>query len=60
VVRRAEDVARQVDGEAIMQWVAERVAPHKRIRVVEFAEEIPKSPAGKILRRLLIAGGAGG
>jgi acyl-CoA synthetase (AMP-forming)/AMP-acid ligase II len=60
VVRRADDVARHVSGETIMEWVAERVAPHKRIRVVEFAEEIPKSPAGKILRRLLIAGGAGG
>ena len=49
-----------VSGEAIMDWVATRVAPHKRIRAVEFVEEIPKSPAGKILRRLLIAGGAGG
>jgi acyl-coenzyme A synthetase/AMP-(fatty) acid ligase len=27
--------------------------PHKRIRVVELVEEIPKSPSGKILRRLL-------
>jgi acyl-coenzyme A synthetase/AMP-(fatty) acid ligase len=43
-----------------MDWVATRVAPHKRIRLVEFVEEIPKSPAGKILRRLLIAGGARG
>jgi acyl-CoA synthetase (AMP-forming)/AMP-acid ligase II len=38
----------------IMSFVAERVAPHKRIRKVEFVTEIPKSPAGKILRRILV------
>jgi acyl-coenzyme A synthetase/AMP-(fatty) acid ligase len=36
-----------------MEYVAARVAPHKKIRAVEFVEEIPKSPTGKILRRLL-------
>jgi acyl-CoA synthetase (AMP-forming)/AMP-acid ligase II len=40
--------------EAIMEFVAERVAPHKRIRYVEFVNTIPKSPSGKILRRLLV------
>lgn len=40
--------------EEIMQFVSDRVAPHKRIRKVEFVSEIPKSPAGKILRRLLV------
>ena len=39
---------------ALMSWVAERVAPHKRIREVQFIEQIPKSATGKILRRLLI------
>ncbi len=38
----------------IMRFVASRVAPHKRIRRIEFVTEIPKSPAGKILRRVLI------
>jgi len=38
----------------IMDFVAEKVAPHKKIRAVEFIDEIPKSPSGKILRRLLI------
>ena len=37
----------------LMAWVAERVTPYKRIRRVEFVESIPKSPSGKILRRLL-------
>jgi len=30
------------------------VAPHKRIRYLEFVEQIPKSPSGKILRRVLV------
>jgi acyl-CoA synthetase (AMP-forming)/AMP-acid ligase II len=38
----------------IIEFVAERVAAHKKIRRVEFVDEIPKSPAGKILRRLLV------
>jgi acyl-CoA synthetase (AMP-forming)/AMP-acid ligase II len=42
-----------VDGDALMAWVAERVAPYKRIRVVEVVDAIPRSPSGKILRRLL-------
>ncbi|MEE8554249.1 MAG: AMP-binding protein, partial [bacterium] len=40
--------------EELMGFVAERVAPHKKIRRLEFVEEIPKSPSGKILRRILV------
>jgi acyl-CoA synthetase (AMP-forming)/AMP-acid ligase II len=40
--------------EEIMAFVAERVAPHKKIRRLVFIEHIPKSPSGKILRRVLI------
>lgn len=40
--------------EEIIEFVSARVAPHKRIRLVEFVSEIPKSPAGKILRRVLV------
>lgn len=38
----------------LMDFVAERVAPHKKIRLVEFTDKIPKSPSGKILRRVLV------
>ena len=38
----------------IMAFVAERVAPYKKLRELEFAQSIPKSAAGKILRRELI------
>jgi acyl-CoA synthetase (AMP-forming)/AMP-acid ligase II len=42
-----------LDPEELMAYVAERVAPYKRIREVEIVDEIPKSASGKILRRLL-------
>ena len=42
-----------LDADELMAWVAERVAPYKKVRAVEFIAEIPKSPSGKILRRLL-------
>jgi acyl-CoA synthetase (AMP-forming)/AMP-acid ligase II len=48
VVRRAE-----VEPEELLAWVAARVAPHKRVRAVRFTDAIPRTPAGKILRRLL-------
>ena len=43
----------EIDDDELMAWVAERVAPYKRIRAVEVVDEIPKSASGKILRRLL-------
>ncbi|MET3804883.1 4-coumarate--CoA ligase [Nakamurella sp. UYEF19] len=39
----------------VMAYVAEHVAPHKKVRQVEFIAVIPKSSAGKILRRELRA-----
>jgi acyl-CoA synthetase (AMP-forming)/AMP-acid ligase II len=44
-----------VDGAELMAWVADRVAPYKRIRAVRFADAIPRTPSGKLLRRLLVA-----
>jgi acyl-CoA synthetase (AMP-forming)/AMP-acid ligase II len=43
----------ELDPDELMAWVAERVAPYKRIRAVEIVDEIPKSASGKIMRRLL-------
>jgi acyl-CoA synthetase (AMP-forming)/AMP-acid ligase II len=43
-----------VDPQELMTWVADRVAPYKRVRRVEFTDAIPKSATGKILRRHLI------
>ena len=37
----------------LMAFVAQRVAPYKKIRRLDFIDAIPKSPSGKILRRLL-------
>jgi acyl-CoA synthetase (AMP-forming)/AMP-acid ligase II len=39
----------------VTEFIAPRVAHYKRIRHVEFIEAIPKSPSGKILRRVLVA-----
>ncbi len=49
VVRRGE-----VTADEIMEFVTSRVAPYKKIRAVDFVEQIPKSAAGKILRRVLV------
>ena len=43
-----------LDAGELMSWVGERVSRHKKVRRVEFVEEIPKSQSGKILRRVLI------
>jgi acyl-CoA synthetase (AMP-forming)/AMP-acid ligase II len=53
-IPKAFVVARSPLTEAeVMAYVAERVAPFKKVRKVEFVDEIPKAPSGKILRRVL-------
>jgi acyl-CoA synthetase (AMP-forming)/AMP-acid ligase II len=43
-----------LDPPEIIAWMAARCAPHKRLVSVEIVDEVPKSPSGKILRRLLV------
>ena len=38
----------------LQAYVAARVAPYKRIRLLELRQSIPKSASGKILRRVLV------
>jgi acyl-CoA synthetase (AMP-forming)/AMP-acid ligase II len=45
----------EISEDEVMSFVAERIAPHKKVRVVEFIDEIPKSGSGKILRKDLRA-----
>ncbi|KDP26814.1 hypothetical protein JCGZ_17972 [Jatropha curcas] len=39
--------------EDIINYVASNVAHYKKIRMVQFVDTIPKSPSGKIMRRLV-------
>ena len=50
VVRSSDDLTEQ----QVEDYVKGRVAEHKQLKGgVKFIKEIPKSPSGKILRRLL-------
>ncbi|KAK0589371.1 hypothetical protein LWI29_013338 [Acer saccharum] len=54
VVRQLQSRSRLINEAEIMNFVAKQVAPYKKIRRLEFVNSIPKSPAGKILRKDLI------
>ncbi len=43
-----------VTAEEIMEYMAGLVAGFKQIREVEFVDQIPKNPSGKVLRRVLV------
>ena len=55
VVRQAGASESELTADDVMTFVAERVAPHKKVRAVEFIDAIPKSASGKILRKDLRA-----
>ncbi|MDI3386454.1 4-coumarate--CoA ligase family protein [Streptomyces sp. B-S-A8] len=50
---REREQEQEIGVEEITAYVAERVAPHKKIRRVEFVESVPRAISGKILRREL-------
>jgi acyl-CoA synthetase (AMP-forming)/AMP-acid ligase II len=43
-----------LDREELTSYVAERVAPYKRLRAIEEIDELPRSHTGKLLRRVLV------
>jgi acyl-CoA synthetase (AMP-forming)/AMP-acid ligase II len=45
----------EISEQEVMDYAGSRLAPHKKIRSVEFIEQVPKSAAGKILRKDLKA-----
>jgi acyl-CoA synthetase (AMP-forming)/AMP-acid ligase II len=47
------DYKGKVKEEEILEWCKENMAAYKRPRLIEFREQLPKSGAGKILRRIL-------
>ena len=52
VVLRAE-ARGQVTEQQVVDWAREHMAVYKAPRVVEFAEALPKSGAGKVMWRFL-------
>jgi acyl-CoA synthetase (AMP-forming)/AMP-acid ligase II len=44
----------ELDRDALMAYLAEQVAPYKRLRHIEEIDALPRSPTGKLLRRVLI------
>jgi fatty-acyl-CoA synthase len=50
VVRRP---GASVDADALAAYCAERIAPYKRPRRIDFVDELPKNAAGKVLKRVL-------
>ncbi|MGB6065399.1 MAG: AMP-binding protein [Desulfomonilaceae bacterium] len=48
-----EEYAGKVKEEEILEWCKDNMAAYKRPRIVEFRQDLPKSAAGKLLRRIL-------
>jgi acyl-CoA synthetase (AMP-forming)/AMP-acid ligase II len=48
-------LAGAASSDELLAWVAGRVAPYKKIRLLEVIDNIPRSVSGKILRRALKA-----
>jgi acyl-CoA synthetase (AMP-forming)/AMP-acid ligase II len=44
---------KQLDPDEVKAFVAARVASYKQVRRIELTDAIPKSPSGKVLRRVL-------
>lgn len=53
VILKPEFVGR-ISEDVILDWCKESMSAYKRPRFVEFRQELPKSAAGKLLRRILV------
>ncbi|RLN48220.1 hypothetical protein BBJ29_010159, partial [Phytophthora kernoviae] len=53
VVLKDPDSPTRPTSQDIMDYVAENVAPFKKVREVQFIDTIPKNASGKMLRRSL-------
>jgi acyl-CoA synthetase (AMP-forming)/AMP-acid ligase II len=45
----------ELDRDELMAHVARQVAPYKQLREIEEVDALPRSPTGKLLRRVLVA-----
>ncbi|MER6916405.1 AMP-binding protein [Streptomyces sp. NPDC000594] len=59
VVPRAGVPAGEATAAALLTWVRERLSPYKCPREIVFAEELPRTPTGKLQRFRLRDGAAG-
>ena len=54
MVLKAGQKSSKETADQIITYMDSKLAPHKRLRGgIQFMEAIPKSPSGKILRRIL-------
>jgi acyl-coenzyme A synthetase/AMP-(fatty) acid ligase len=54
VVLRDGVEASEAKAQQLIDWVATQVAPHKKLRGgIRFVDHVPKSPSGKVLRRVM-------
>lgn len=49
-----QDYVGKVTAEEIIAWSKDNMAAYKRPHFIEFRDELPKSAAGKVLRRILV------
>ena len=53
------DPGRAPSAAELIGWARERLAPPEVPKLVEFADELPRTPSGKLLRRMLTQPGPG-
>ena len=45
-----------LDASAVIEWLAERTAGYKRLADLTSSDTLPRTPSGKLLRRMLREG----